>query len=399
MSRSLREAGCKPAKPGKERSGSARGGRLHSSLPDAMLVAVKPRIPVVLGLVLLLGGAGLAFGAYASYRDQRSGIAGTAKVTSCSGHDGRYASGVHCTGSWVVGGSLLAGGRVVIGDITNADRGDVGNTIDVRIHGDSHATKPDLGVSIVLGLLGIPMLMLGLYLLFVRYARPPEANTSVPAGLATLDGGPFGIPGGGADLAAFYCAVFGWSATSGGDLAAPDGEVVARLRPGAPVASDSVIATIAVDDLEGTLRRARDAGGSTRGAVALSSDALISFAIFYDPAANAVSIFTPSPHRGDVQDDVSELVAAGRWEQAADAVDRLWPSGPGVDPHGYNIERKAAWWEARGDELRAAEPYERASRLLTAYAAGATSGGEGYARMQDVQRVADKITALRHPTR
>ena len=206
-------------------------------------LAVKPRVPVVLGLVLLLGGVGLAFGAYASYRDQRSGTAGTAKVTSCSGHSGRYGGGLHCTGSWVAGGSLLDGGHVVIGDIANADRGDVGKTIDVRIHGDRHATKPKLRVPVILAMLGVPMLLLALYLLFLSVSRPRTADASVPARPATPegraakpDGGPFEIPAGDAGLARFYCAVFGWSATADGELAARDGEVVARLRPGVPVA-------------------------------------------------------------------------------------------------------------------------------------------------------------------
>lgn len=132
----------------------------------------------MVGLVLLLSGVGLTFGAYASYRDQRSGTPGQAKVSSCTGHNARYAGGVHCTGSWVTGGSLLAGGHVVVGYITNADRGDLGKTIDVRIHGDGHATKPNLRVSIVLAVLGIPMLGLGIYLSLTSLSRSRSAKTS-----------------------------------------------------------------------------------------------------------------------------------------------------------------------------------------------------------------------------
>jgi len=139
---------------------------------------MRSRGPLVIGLVLLLSGVGLAFGAYASYRDQRSGTPGHAKVSSCTGHGGRYSGGVHCTGSWVVGGSLLEGGHVVLGDITNADRGDIGKVIAVRIHGDDHATKPNTRVSIILALLGIPMLALGIYLLFTSLSRSSRANTS-----------------------------------------------------------------------------------------------------------------------------------------------------------------------------------------------------------------------------
>ena len=131
---------------------------------------------------------------------------------------------------------------------------------------------------------------------------------------------------------------------------------------------------------------------------ALTSDAVFMFGVFCDPKGNPVAVITPSPDRDALVDvDVPALLVAGRWTEAVDAVDRLWPSGRGEDPRGHNIECKAAWWEARGDELEAAEPLEQASELFSAYAADATSGGEGYARMQDVQRIAAKIAALRQP--
>jgi hypothetical protein len=128
--------------------------------------------------VLILAGVGLAIGAVLSYNDQHSGEAGTAKVTSCRGHSGRYAGGVHCSGTWVTGGSLLEGGHVVIGDITNADRGDIGKTIDVRIHGTDHATKPNMRVSIILALIGVPMALFALYLLFTMLSSSRTATTN-----------------------------------------------------------------------------------------------------------------------------------------------------------------------------------------------------------------------------
>ena len=137
--------------------------------PSKLLLAVP--------IVILLGGIGLSIGAVLSYNDQHSGTPGTAKVTSCSGRTGRYSSGIHCTGTWVAGGSLLEGGQVVIGNVTNADRGDVGKTIDVRIHGTDHATKPNMRVSIILALLGAPMALFGLYLLFTILSRSSTANT------------------------------------------------------------------------------------------------------------------------------------------------------------------------------------------------------------------------------
>jgi hypothetical protein len=128
-------------------------------------------------VVLVLAGAGLAAGAVLSYEDQHSGEPGTAKVSSCTGHSGRYAGGVHCTGSWVAGGSLLDGGRVVVGTITNADRDDIGKTIGVRIHGDDHATEPNTRVSVILALIGAPMLLFGLYLLFTILSSSSTAST------------------------------------------------------------------------------------------------------------------------------------------------------------------------------------------------------------------------------
>jgi hypothetical protein len=122
----------------------------------------RSRALLMVVVVLLLGGVGLSFGAVASWSDQHSGTPGKAKVAFCTGHEGRYAGGVHCRGSWVTGGSLAQGGEVAFGPVTGAGRGDVGHTVDVRIHGSDHATVPALRVSIILAALGLPMLVVGL---------------------------------------------------------------------------------------------------------------------------------------------------------------------------------------------------------------------------------------------
>jgi hypothetical protein len=62
--------------------------------------------------------------------------------------------------------------------ITNADRGDIGKTIDVRIHGADHATKPNMRISIILALLGVPMAIFGVYLLFTILSRSRTATTN-----------------------------------------------------------------------------------------------------------------------------------------------------------------------------------------------------------------------------
>jgi hypothetical protein len=128
--------------------------------------------------VILLGGVGLSFGAYASYRDQHSGTPGKATVTSCTGHDGRYETGLRCTGHWTTGGSLLDGGQLAMGRVDNANRGDIGKTVAVRIHGTDHATIPKSRVSIILALLGLPMTLFGAYLLFTSSSRSSRANTT-----------------------------------------------------------------------------------------------------------------------------------------------------------------------------------------------------------------------------
>lgn len=149
------------------RQRSAHDGSVNR--PGKLLLAVP--------IVILLGGIGLSVGAVLSYNDQHSGTPGTARVTSCSGHSGRYATGVHCTGAWVTGARLLEGGNIVFGEITNADRGDVGKTIDVRIHGTDHATKPNMRLSIILGVIGVPMALFGLYLLFTIVSSPRRVST------------------------------------------------------------------------------------------------------------------------------------------------------------------------------------------------------------------------------
>ena len=143
----------------------------------------RSRGVLIVALVIFLGGVGLSAGAILTYSDQHSGTPGKATVGDCYGHNGRYASGVHCTGTWLVGGSLGAGGKVAFGPITGADRGDSGKTLDVRIHGSDHATVPSTRTTVVLAALGGPMVLFGLYLVLVWWrgggvVRPQPAQPS-----------------------------------------------------------------------------------------------------------------------------------------------------------------------------------------------------------------------------
>jgi hypothetical protein len=116
-----------------------------------------------LSIPMLLIGLGFLAGAYFSYVDQNTGPEVSATVSSCSGHNGRFSSGVVCQGTWVVGGALVGGnGHVVVGDVADADDGDAGHTISVHLHGDTaYPTKNSLRVPIIFLVFGLPALFIG----------------------------------------------------------------------------------------------------------------------------------------------------------------------------------------------------------------------------------------------
>jgi hypothetical protein len=72
-----------------------------------------------------------------------------------------------CTGSWHVPGHAIFGG---LGTIDGADSGDVGKTIDVRVHGE-RVTVPDIKNAIVLWVLGGVVLLFGLWALRSAWMR------------------------------------------------------------------------------------------------------------------------------------------------------------------------------------------------------------------------------------
>jgi len=93
---------------------------------------------------------------------------------------------------------------------------------------------------------------------------------------------------------------------------------------------------------------------------------------------------------------VRELRAAGRLAEAVQLVGQLGPYGV-ADGIGATFSLGAAVLEAYGDQLAATDPgqadaaYRDAAGDQRGYAAAATSGGEGIARMI----VADRIEAKR----
>ena len=133
-------------------------------------VSQRRRPPWLLGIFLLIGVA-LVVGAFSVYRDQHSGTAGMARVTECDGGS-KYVPAIRCTGTWEVGGGgLLGDGEVVVGRVEGAGYGDVGKTIDVRVHGTDHTTKPSLGTPIILSALGGTIVALALWGLVAWWRR------------------------------------------------------------------------------------------------------------------------------------------------------------------------------------------------------------------------------------
>jgi hypothetical protein len=135
------------------------------------------RRPPWLILVFLAFGGLLLYGAFDTYQDRTSGTPGTAKVAGCTGGNGKYDRGIHCTGTWQVGGDLVGGdGRIAYGSIQGAGYRDVGKKIDVRIHGSDHATVPSLGTPIVFASLGGVVVLLSLWGLWSWARRPDPAG-------------------------------------------------------------------------------------------------------------------------------------------------------------------------------------------------------------------------------
>lgn len=93
----------------------------------------RERVVILVFMVvsaLLFGGGGVFL-----LVSQRTGTAAVATVTEC--HRQRRAE--VCTGSWTIG-ELTEGGQVVVGTIEGASSDDVGDTLDVRVHGGAAYT-------------------------------------------------------------------------------------------------------------------------------------------------------------------------------------------------------------------------------------------------------------------
>jgi hypothetical protein len=138
---------------------------------------VKGRLPafVLVGIVFL-GGLGMLGGGIYLGAVQLTGTEAEARITDCHRSPGRYRSDT-CTGTWVAGGSLLEGGRVVIGTVEGAESDDVGKTLDVRLSGDRAYTK-SWTTAVILLAFGVALTAVGVRLVWmmVRARRAPRAS-------------------------------------------------------------------------------------------------------------------------------------------------------------------------------------------------------------------------------
>jgi hypothetical protein len=119
-----------------------RAGSRSTKRPPGWAVAI---IAFVAGAVI--AGSGVFLLVQRQTGTRAIATVGDCRVTGA----GRYRS-VHCTGSWIVGGSLLEGGHVVVGTIDGVDEGSVGKKIDVTLRGDTAYARG----------LALPLLLIGL---------------------------------------------------------------------------------------------------------------------------------------------------------------------------------------------------------------------------------------------
>jgi hypothetical protein len=93
--------------------------------------------------------------------------------------------------------------------------------------------------------------------------------------------------------------------------------------------------------------------------------------------------------------DWRELVVAGKFSEAESM---MLAEASTADGYGGDVVLKAAFYENWGDSLQdgsaAKTKYLESHRHWADFASGSSSGGEGAARMLDVNRVLEKIESL-----
>src|SRR5690349_9378415 len=98
-------------------------------------------------------------------------------------------------------------------------------------------------------------------------------------------------------------------------------------------------------------------------------------------------------------DDWRELVKQRRFAEAEPMMLAELATERDQDMYGDNTVARAEFYEAWGDATRdpieATDHYNQADYYFSIYASWSTSGGEGTARMTDVNRVRNKVRNVR----
>jgi hypothetical protein len=98
-------------------------------------------------------------------------------------------------------------------------------------------------------------------------------------------------------------------------------------------------------------------------------------------------------------EDWRELVKRGLFAEAEPLMLAALSTERDEDPYGENTAARAEFYEAWGDATRdpieATDHYNQADYYFSIFASCSTSGGEGMARMRDVNRVRNKVRNVR----
>jgi hypothetical protein len=129
--------------------------------PPLSAAAYRRNVTIAVFTMLFFSAALIGPGIYIIVM-QQTGERASVKIDDCEvSGSGRYER-TDCTGTWIVGGSLLEGGHVVVGEIDGAEASDAGKIVDVTLHGD-RAYMRSLGLpSLLIGLGLIPFALLAL---------------------------------------------------------------------------------------------------------------------------------------------------------------------------------------------------------------------------------------------
>jgi hypothetical protein len=122
-----------------------------------------PGLAVV--IIALVAAAGLMAPGIFFLVQRATGTRAEATVGDCEVTGGGRYRTVHCTGSWIVGGSLLEGGHVIVGTIEGVDTESVGKTIDVTLRGDTAYSR---GLTLPLLLIGFGLIPIAAVVLLAR---------------------------------------------------------------------------------------------------------------------------------------------------------------------------------------------------------------------------------------